>query len=73
MCERKSLEEKIANLLAYINEELFNWRFDDIDYLGEANKLAERMNTLAKDAVVPSECDTRSVGIINSPKSNQEV
>lgn len=55
MCERKSLEEKIANLLAYINEELFNWRFDDIYYLGEANKLAERMNTLAKDAVVPSE------------------
>ena len=49
------MEEKIAELLARIvNEELFNWRFDDID-LGEANKLAERMNTLAKDAVVPSE------------------
>ncbi len=48
------LEEKIAGLLARVNEELFNWRFDDI-YLGEANKLAERMNTLAKDAVVPSE------------------
>lgn len=52
---RESLEEKIAGLLARVNEELFNWRFDDIDYLGEANKLAERMNTLAKDAVVPSE------------------
>lgn len=51
MCERKSLEEKIANLLAYINEELFNWRFDDIENFNEANKLAEYMNILAKDAV----------------------
>lgn len=52
---RESLEEKIAGLLARVNEELFNWRFDDIDDFSEANKLAERMNTLAKDAVVPSE------------------